>query len=120
MRGDLFAAWGALMVRWRWFVLGVWLVVLLGAGIGLAPRAPKALQTGGFLVPDSESTQAAELLDHAFDGANRNNLSVIFRLGSATVDDDLVRSQITSAEARLAALPGVRRVDSFFEAGTPL
>ena len=79
-----------------------------------------ALQAGGFLVPDSESTQAAEVLDRAFDGANRNNLSILFRAGTATVDDGSVRDEITQAESRLAALPGVRHIDSYYQTGTPL
>src|SRR3982751_3615622 len=112
---DPFARWGQAVVRLRWFIVATWMVVLVGAGTALAPRLGNALQAGGFLVPDSESTQAAAVLDRAFDGANRNNLSILFRAGSATVDDDSVRDEITQAEARLAALPGVRHIDSYYQ-----
>src|SRR5881275_1544145 len=117
---DPFARWGQAVVRLRWFIVAIWMVVLVVAGTSLAPRLGNALQAGGFLVPDSESTQAAEVLDRAFDGANRNNLSILFRAGSATVDDGSVRDEITQAESRLAALPGVRHIDSYYQTGTPL
>jgi RND superfamily putative drug exporter len=108
------------MVRLRWFVLAVWLVVLVGGGVTLAPRAAKALQTGGFFVPDAEATQAAAVLDQAFDGANRNNVTVLFRAPNGTVDDPSVRDEIIAAETRLAAVAGVRSIDSFFQSGSPL
>ena len=93
------------MVRLRWFVLAVWLVVLVGGGVTLAPRAAKALQTGGFFVPDAEATQAAAVLDQAFDGANRNNVTVLFRAPNGTVDDPAVRDEIV-AEVKLLSESG--------------
>ena len=39
---DPFARLGASMVRWRWVVLAVWLVLLVVVGGLLAPKAPKA------------------------------------------------------------------------------
>ena len=120
MTRDPFATWGALMVRFRWLVLGFWVLLLLGAGLGLSPRAARALQSGGFLVPDSESTQAAESFDRAFDGANRNTLSILFRLGLGDRRRRRRPRPDLAAEDRLAALPGVRKVDSFVQTGTPL
>jgi len=60
---DPFARLGLFIVRWRWVVLAVWLVVLIGVGGLLAPKAPKALKGGGFIDPDSESARAATILD---------------------------------------------------------
>ena len=57
------------MVRWRWVVLAVWLVLLVVVGGLLAPKAPKALKGGGFIDPDSESAKAAAMGEAMFDAA---------------------------------------------------
>src|SRR5580700_3627982 len=108
------------MVRLRWLIVGGWVVVLVGAGVGLAPRAAGVLVSGGFYVPDAESTQAATVLDRDFNGANRNNISVVFTFPDATVDDPQIKAQLTDADARLAAVAGVRHIDSFAQTGSPL
>jgi putative drug exporter of the RND superfamily len=117
---DPFLRWGQAVVRLRWFIVGSWLLVLIGAGAGLAPRAAGALQSGGFFVPDAESTQAAAVLDQAFNGANRNNVSVIFQFSDATVDDPQIKTQLADADSRLAAVAGVRHVDSYSQTASPL
>ena len=117
---DPFVRWGQAVVRLRWFIVGAWLLVLLGAGIGLAPRAAGVLQSGGFYVPDAESTQAATVLDQAFNGANRNNISVVFHFAEATVDDQPIKDQLADADTRLAAIAGVRHIDSFAQTASPL
>ncbi len=117
---DPFTWWGRIVVRFRWVILAGWLLVLVGAGGFLAPRAAAVLQPGGFYVPDSESTAAATVLDQAFNGANRNNISVVFTFPNATVDDPSVKDQLTQADALLSAVPGVRHVDSYIQTGTPI
>ncbi|MBV9324969.1 MAG: MMPL family transporter, partial [Chloroflexi bacterium] len=94
--------------------------MLTVAGIFLAPRAAAVLQPGGFYVPDSESTAAATVLDQAFNGANRNNISVVFNFPNATVDEPSIKDQLTQADALLGAVPGVRHVDSYIQTGTPV
>src|SRR5215216_4706104 len=105
---DPFGRWGRLMVRHRWAVLGIWVVALVGFGGLLAPRAARALQTGGFFAPGSDSTRAAEVIDREFDAANRNTLAVVFHSNTATADAPSFRDQVAEAERRLAAVPGVR------------
>ncbi len=117
---DPFTTWGRMVVRLRWVILAAWLVVLAGAGGFLAPRAAAVLQPGGFYVPDSESTAAATVLDQAFNGANRNNISVVFTFPNTTVDDPIVKDQLTQADALVSAVPGVRHVDSYIQTGTPI
>jgi RND superfamily putative drug exporter len=97
-----------------------WVVALAGAGGLLAPRAAAVLQPGGFYVPDSESTAAATVLDQAFNGANRNNISVVFNFPNAVVDDPSVTHRLTQADTLLSGVPGVRHVDSYIQTGTPI
>ncbi len=117
---DPFVSLASVVIRFRWFVVGIWLVVLIAAGVLLAPRVPRALQGGGFLVPGSESTAAAEAIDREFDAANRNTLAIVFRSPSVTVDNPAFKDAVVEAERRLASVSGVRSVDSYFQNGNPL
>src|SRR6266511_977535 len=117
---DPFVSLASVVIRFRWFVVGIWLVVLIAAGVLLAPRVPRALQGGGFLVPRSESTAAAEAIDREFDAANRNTLAIVFRSPSVTVDNPAFKDAVVEAERRLASVSGVRSVDSYFQNGNPL
>jgi RND superfamily putative drug exporter len=108
------------MVRWRWVVLGVWLVVLVLAGGFLAPKAPKALKGGGFIDPDSESAKAAAILDTEFNSSTFSSAVAVFRSNSATVDDATFKSQVTSAADALSRVHGVRNVQTFYSSNNPL
>src|SRR4051812_17363448 len=114
---DPFARLGRLMAQFRWAVLGIWLLVLVAGGI-LAPRVTKALQTGGFFVPNAESSEAAATIDREFGASNRNNLVIVFRSDTSTVDDADFKAEVVAATDRLASLPGVRQIDSFYRSDT--
>jgi RND superfamily putative drug exporter len=117
---DPFVALATFVVRFRWLVVAVWLILLVAAGGLLAPRVPRVLQGGGFQVPGSESTRTAEVIDREFDAANRNTLVVVFRSEVATVDTPAFRNAVQEAERRLGRISGVRSIDSFFQNGNPL
>src|SRR3981081_49348 len=117
---DPFARFGASMVRWRWVVLGVWLVLLVVVGAFLAPKAPKALKGGGFIDPDSESARAAAILDTEFNASTFTSAVVVFRSSTATIDDPTFKDQVTGAADRLARVSGVRNVQTFYTSGNPL
>ena len=57
----MFYRLGLATVRFRWWILGCWLVVVLVA-LPFAPRAPEALSPGGFSSPDMESARAIDTL----------------------------------------------------------
>ena len=103
---DPFARLGALMVRWRWVVLGVWLVLLVVVGALLAPKAPKAVKGGGFIDPDSESAKAAAFLDTQFNASTFTSAVVVFHSVSATVDDPGFKDQVTRAGDSLSKVHG--------------
>src|SRR5215470_8449764 len=94
---DPFARLGALMVRFRWATVVVWLVLLLGAGGLLAPRTASALKGGGFIDTDSDSARAAALLDTEFNASTFSNAVVVFRSSSVTVDDPLFKADVARA-----------------------
>ncbi len=117
---DPFARLGAFMVRWRWVVLAVWLVLLVVVGGFLAPKAPKAVKGGGFIDPDSESAKAAAILDGQFNASTFTSAVVVFHSSSATVDDPGFKGQVTRAADSLSNVRGVRSVQTFYANANPL
>ena len=57
MRPASSSASAALMARWRWPVLLLWLLVLGVAGALLAPNAPGVLKAGGFALEANGATR---------------------------------------------------------------
>ena len=110
---DPFARWGAYVYRVRWFVLAAWLLVLVVCG-PLAGKAADALQAGGIEAPGSDSSVAADLLSSEFDVSALNNIAVVFRSESLTVDDDEYEAQVEAAAKRVRGAEGVTRVVHYY------
>src|SRR6266487_975352 len=52
---------GKIVTRFRWLIVGVWMVAIALA-LPFAPQAPQVLHSGGFVSPDFESERAINLL----------------------------------------------------------
>lgn len=113
MTTDPFARLGAWVYRVRWFVLAVWLLVLVVCG-PLAGKAADALQAGGIEAPGSDSSVAAGLLSNEFDVSALNNVAVVFRSDSLTVEDDEYEAQVEAAAKRVRGAEGVTRVVHYY------
>ena len=113
MTTDPFARFGAYIYRVRWFVLAAWLVVLVVCG-PLAGKAADALQAGGIEAPDSDSSVASGLLSGEFNVSALNNVAVVLRSDSLTVDDDAFETQVDSAAKRVRGAEGVTRVITYY------
>ena len=87
---DPFARLGSFMYRFRWYVLGAWLV-MLGICGAFAPKAVDVLQAGGIEAPGSDSSVASGLLAGEFNVSALNNVAIVLRSDSLTVDDARVR-----------------------------
>ncbi|GID31259.1 MMPL family transporter [Paractinoplanes brasiliensis] len=109
----MFAGWGSWVARFRWPVLSVALVAVIGAGIwGLGVFGQ--LTEGGYQDPDSESSQAADAVEKAF-GAQGGDLVVIYTpTGGVKVDDVELGKRVRT---RLAQLPksAVTRTTSYWQ-----
>ncbi|WP_312034556.1 MMPL family transporter [Actinoplanes sp. TBRC 11911] len=96
----MFAGWGSWVARFRWPVLSVALVAVIGAGIwGLGVFGQ--LTEGGYNDPNSESTHASQTVQDAF-GARGGDLVVIYTPANGKIDDPALGKRIRD---RLAALP---------------
>ena len=80
--------------RRPWVIIGIWVLVLLGA-VGLAATLlSDALTTEFKLTNDADSVVADRLIEERLTGPPKSNEIVIIRSESLTVDDEAFRQQV--------------------------
>ena len=104
------------MVRRARLVLVVALLAVVGFGV-LGFGAFGKLKTGGFLDPGADSSTAQTLTDQRFGGSDGVVLLVHSEAG--TVDSAPARAAGAEAASRLAAVPGVSNVVSYWQTRNP-
>lgn len=110
---------GRAVGRWRWPVIGLWVLVLAGAVL-LAGRAGDVM-TGEQDLPGSESARGAALIEQNFggDGGDSSEIRLVFRDPARSVDDPAFREAAEADIARAAAVvPGTETV-SYWSTGDP-
>ncbi|MGH3301659.1 MAG: hypothetical protein ACRDOK_08260 [Streptosporangiaceae bacterium] len=107
---------GSFVVRRARLVLVVALLAVVGFSV-LGVGAFGKLKTGGFQAPGAESTTAQTLTDQRFGGSVGVVLLVHAKAG--TVDDATARATGAGAASRLAAVPGVSNVVSYWQTHNP-
>ena len=93
-------------VRFRWLVLGVWLVVLAG-GAAASTWLPGHLESS-YAVPGTESARAASLLARDFGVRSEGTFAVVFRVHDRRAQAGVRRRLVAAAHT----LPG-GRLDTF-------
>lgn len=114
---SLFTRLGWFAVRRRRAVLfgtAVFVVVAAVLGTGTFAR----LKSAGFQDPGAQSTKAENTLKHTF-GAGDPNVVALVTVTSGTVDRPDVAAEGRQLTDRLAAVPGVIEVTSYWSAGSP-
>jgi RND superfamily putative drug exporter len=109
----MFAAWGALVHRRRWVVIGLVLAVtVLGGGWGVGVFGK--LTQGGYTDRSGQAAQAGDLVDRTF-GKQAGDVVVIY---TGDLDAPAVAA---AARATLRALPAdaVRSVTSYWDGPSP-
>ncbi|GAC1476650.1 MAG: MMPL family transporter [Ktedonobacterales bacterium] len=101
----MFYRWGRWMVRHRAAILAMWCLGVLAA-LPFAPRAPSALQSGGFYSPSMESARAVDALQRGLH-TSFNSVWVMFTSDTLAVDDPRFAAE---ANATLAGLRGWSQV----------
>lgn len=101
---------GCWLYRWRWPVLGTWLLLLLAA-VPIAPRVFQALSAGGFTSGDLESSRAGSLLAQRF----RASSLMVYAVyddpsGQLPATDARFAAQVDNSLAGVGALPAVDHV----------
>ena len=112
----MFAAWGTWVARHRWPVLVIALAAVIGAGVwGMGVFGQ--LSEGGYNDPNSESSQAADVVRTAL-GARNADIVVIYTPTAGTIDNPALAQRV---QQRLAALPhdAVTATDSYWVGDKP-
>jgi putative drug exporter of the RND superfamily len=93
------ASWTRFVVRFRWPILGVWLVVLLAGGYASSKVSP--LLSNTFTVPGTDSERARQILQQHFGDRSDGEFLVVYRVreGTAGVTLRLERSLQQAAKA---------------------
>ena len=93
------ARWTRLVLRFRWPILGFWLVVLLAGGFAASKLTP--LLSNTFTVPGTDSERARSILQQHFGARSDGEFLVIFKVrnGTAGVRLKLERSIREAAKA---------------------
>ena len=104
------------MVRRARLVLVAAMLVVVGFGV-LGFGAFGKLKTGGFQDPGAQSTTAQTLTDQRFGGSV--GVVLLVHAETGTVDDAPARAAGAEAASRLAAVPGVSNVVSYWQTRNP-
>jgi RND superfamily putative drug exporter len=99
--------WTRLVLRFRWPILGVWLVVLLAGGVATSKLTP--LLSNTFTVPGTDSERARTILQEHFGDRSDGEFLVVYkgRDGTAGVRLALQRGIRNAAKA----VPGAKATD---------
>jgi uncharacterized membrane protein YdfJ with MMPL/SSD domain len=90
--------WTRLILRYRWPVLAVWLVVLLGGGY--ASGKLSALLSNTFTMPGTDSERARTILEQHYGDRSDGSFTVVYRVSNA--DDPALRMRLQRDLARAA------------------
>jgi putative drug exporter of the RND superfamily len=107
---------GSFVVRRARLVLVVAVLAVVGFGV-LGFGAFGKLKTGGFQDPGADSTTAQTLIDQRFGGSD--GVVLLVHAEAGTVDGAPARAAGAEAASRLAAVPGVSNVVSYWRTGDP-
>jgi RND superfamily putative drug exporter len=105
-----FARW---CLRHRKLVVGSWLGVLVG--LVLVANAVGNSYSNDFQLPSTESTRAINLLKQSFPAQSGETDQIVVHVTHGTVDDPAVRRRLTGVFTRVARLPHVASLASFYD-----
>lgn len=105
-------------IRFRWFILAGWAVVLVLAAIG-ASQAEHALKVGGFSLPGTEFNTTSEILSEELELSSDKAALLVFHSDQYVVTDEVFYLAVDNALTQLAGQPEVSKVESFYTTGIP-
>ena len=100
----MFTAWGHFVYRFRWSVLVLSALLLIGSGY-IASQGGK-LESGGF-IETAESGRATKILESEIHGAGGSTMTFIFTSPTLTWNDPAFRKAVEDAIAPLRSDPRV-------------
>ncbi len=104
----MFAFLGRFSYRWRWPVLGAWLLLFVAA-IPALLRVEEPLKVGGFSSPDIEAARARALLEENLDLAP-SQMVVLYQSTTLRADGPVFQDRVAASLQDVRALPLVTDV----------
>jgi RND superfamily putative drug exporter len=105
--------------RWRYAVLGAWVLILVAA-LTQASQVSKVIRPADFSVPGSESQRTADLLGRELNLDVERNLLVVIRHPQLRVGDPAFQDAVEAAVASAGrVLPITHTVTPYVAPGTP-
>ena len=101
------------MYRYRWAVIAVWIVAVLGAAPWFS-RVAAYLRVGGFSSDNIESAQARETLAKDL-GQNLSSVVIVFSSPTLTADDPRFVQEALASIAGVRGLPNIQQVVTHVE-----
>ncbi len=114
---DPFARLTDQVIRFRWLVIGAWVVVIAVAAILLAPQATGVLRGGSLVIPGSESDRADVLLKNNLNASSQNTVIVVLQSPNETADTQGFHDQVDHAAQMLSQVDGVSGVRTYYSGG---
>ncbi|MBV9019335.1 MAG: MMPL family transporter [Ktedonobacteraceae bacterium] len=102
---------GKIATRFRWLIVGLW-IVAAAIAVWFAPQVGQVLRSGGFSSPDAESQRAIDVLVQKLH-LNLTVVQVIFTSNNYTADDPRFIRESQQALARLKGWTEVAQIVSF-------
>jgi uncharacterized membrane protein YdfJ with MMPL/SSD domain len=118
MRQGVFPALGRAVVHHPWCIVVLWLL-FVGASIPILPHVVGELRGPETVLPNRESGRAATILEQEFDRAPVRTALAVFTSSSLEIDDPAYRDAAVGSLDRVAAVPGVKRVISYYNTIDP-
>jgi RND superfamily putative drug exporter len=109
----MFYRLGKFVTRYRWWIVGVWMV-LGGIALPFAPQANQVLQSGGFVSPDAESQKAIDLLVQKIH-LNPTIVQIIVSSPRYTADQPEFAQEAEHTISRLRTWPEVAAIVTFLD-----
>jgi RND superfamily putative drug exporter len=107
----MFYRLGKLAIRYRWLIVGFW-IVAVAAALPFAPQVSSVLQSGGYISPDAESERAITLLTQKLH-LDQTIVQVIFTSQRYTADSPQFVQESQVALSRISAWSEVAGIVSF-------
>jgi RND superfamily putative drug exporter len=114
MKGSPVRAFATWCFHRRWIVLAIWLIALVGS-FGASRAAGNAFSTK-FQLPNTQSSQALNLLQKDFPTASGSSDQIVLHTTSGTVQNPAVKATAQRMFAAVAAVPHVSGVTSPYDA----
>lgn len=109
--------WGKIVYRWRWLILGIWMMILILA-VPLGSLVTEELSSG-FGRTNTESQRGLDVLDQDM-GLTQSSVTVVYKSETSVYTDRDYKDEVARSLQNLAsALPEVAGVMTPYNTGDP-